>query len=320
MFKVINKEDQREEYYVNDEGLKHGEYKLYDDNCLFITANYINGELNGERISYEPNGDISIKMNFKNGKKNGEYISYIDYPEIDKICNYIDDVLHGPFLQYSYKNILIKDFNYNYGKLHGECKEYNFDGSNRTIINYDNDKINGEYKRYTNGQLDSISCYSDNDLLCSFEINNHRYLVIEDDIVNIISKVFIKIKNQHEEKKKLDIREQQLPPICKVELQIKTRKPKGCSCKKITSKSKNAKECSGCNDYHKNTCFELVCCDCGIHMCKNCQGTDKKCECYGICTNCSNNVNRGAHGWPCNDCNGWYCSNKCKKTSKCKEC
>jgi hypothetical protein len=56
-------------------------------------------------------------------------------------------------------------------------------------------------------------------------------------------------------------------------------------------------------------------------MCSKCSYKDDiECGCYGRCTNCNKNINRGENGWPCRKCDDWYCSDLCKKTSRCKDC
>ena len=67
---------------------------------------------------------------------------------------------------------------------------------------------------------------------------------------------------------------------------------------------------------------QTVCCDCSIELCKDCKNDDDiLCNCYGECTNCNIEVNRGENGWPCNECKSWLCSNCCEiKELKCIYC
>lgn len=97
------------------------------------------------------------------------------------------------------------------------------------------------------------------------------------------------------------------------------RKSKCKNCLEI-KKEKGKFKCYGCKISGCNDCIQLVCCDCGEIMCKKCIDDDEcKCGCYGNCSLCGNNVDRGNNGWPCNKCKKWYCSN-CISKSKCKEC
>ena len=67
-------------------------------------------------------------------------------------------------------------------------------------------------------------------------------------------------------------------------------------------------------------CVDVVCCDCCVSMCKDCANTDILCGCYGECYSCGRDVNRGSDGWPCNDCDKWYCSGCRYGDNECEEC
>lgn len=57
-----------------------------------------------------------------------------------------------------------------------------------------------------------------------------------------------------------------------------------------------------------------------VRMCGGCRKDDEiECGCYGNCSNCRTEVDRGKDGWPCMKCKKWYC-NKCKYISKCDDC
>ena len=71
-----------------------------------------------------------------------------------------------------------------------------------------------------------------------------------------------------------------------------------------------------------DTSVALVCCDCSVEWCNNCRivyENCKFCECYGECTGCGDDVNRGENGWPCSMCKKWLCEN-CNPKYGCKEC
>lgn len=98
---------------------------------------------------------------------------------------------------------------------------------------------------------------------------------------------------------------------------IKKMKCKNCL---ETKTEKGYRNCFSCESKGCNKCIEIVCCDCCVIMCKNCRNNDEiNCGCYGQCSSCRTNVDRGNDGWPCYKCKKWYCSN-CKNNSKCKEC
>jgi hypothetical protein len=85
-------------------------------------------------------------------------------------------------------------------------------------------------------------------------------------------------------------------------------------CKKCTLKC-DACEVRGCRE-----CVEFVCCDCGYNMCYECRNNEIDCGCYGKCCSCWVDINRGSEGWPCGECEKWYCHGCRRGDNPCKEC
>jgi hypothetical protein len=85
-------------------------------------------------------------------------------------------------------------------------------------------------------------------------------------------------------------------------------------CKKCTLKC-DACEVRGCKE-----CVEFACCDCGYNMCYECRNSEVDCGCYGRCYSCGDDVNRGSDGWPCGECEKWYCRGCRQCENSCKEC
>lgn len=85
-------------------------------------------------------------------------------------------------------------------------------------------------------------------------------------------------------------------------------------CKKCTLKC-DACEVRGCKE-----CVEFVCCDCGYNMCYECRNNEVDCGCYGKCCSCWVDINRGSEGWPCGECDKWYCHGCRQCDNPCKEC
>jgi hypothetical protein len=77
--------------------------------------------------------------------------------------------------------------------------------------------------------------------------------------------------------------------------------------------------CHACESRGCSVCVDVVCCDCAVSMCKECRNRDKLCGCYGSCYWCDRDVNRGSHGWPCNECDRWGCHD-CRLGNGCEEC
>ena len=74
-------------------------------------------------------------------------------------------------------------------------------------------------------------------------------------------------------------------------------------------------EIRGCRD-----CIDVVCCDCSVSMCDDCRNSDILCGCYGECYSCGREVDRGSDGWPCDDCDKWYCRGCRYGDNDCQEC
>jgi hypothetical protein len=91
-------------------------------------------------------------------------------------------------------------------------------------------------------------------------------------------------------------------------------KKKHLFCKKCTLK------CDACEERGCKDCVEFVCCDCSYNMCYQCINNEIDCGCYGHCYSCGVDVNRGSEGWPCGECEKWYCNGCRQGDNSCKEC
>jgi len=107
---------------------KEGEWKYFHNRSskIMMLENYVNGLVEGERVSYYDNGVVSEKLNFLNGKK------------------------HGKQLVYSVKGVLIKEFTYENDLLNGINKYYTGRGILAIEGMYKNDKKTGSWKYYDN--------------------------------------------------------------------------------------------------------------------------------------------------------------------------
>ena len=80
-----------EHYYVDENGLKQGQYKRY-----YITGQlekvgvYKDGKLNGSFKIYRENGQLMVESVFKNGYGNGHFKYYSEDGELEKDTVYKD--------------------------------------------------------------------------------------------------------------------------------------------------------------------------------------------------------------------------------------
>ena len=85
-------------------------------------------------------------------------------------------------------------------------------------------------------------------------------------------------------------------------------------CKKCTRK------CDACGERGCKECVEFACCDCDYNMCYECRNNEVDCGCYGECYSCGVDIDRGSDGWPCGECEKWYCRGCRDCDNPCKEC
>ena len=100
---------------------------------------------------------------------------------------------------------------------------------------------------------------------------------------------------------------------CVFTLGLPTKEPH-LFCKRCTG------TCFKCEEIGCDKCVDVVCCDCAVTMCNKCRNGDNLCGCYGACYHCDTDLNRGRNGWPCNECEKWYCHYCGLNNNSCKEC
>ncbi|WP_136481375.1 toxin-antitoxin system YwqK family antitoxin [Cognatitamlana onchidii] len=109
-----------------------GTWKYYQKNSneLLTIEHYNNqGELEGERLIYYPNRQVSEKQNYLNGK------------------------LDGLIVWYSKSGIVLKEMLYEKGELHGAARFFNASGQLICQGQYKRDKKDGVWKYYERGEL-----------------------------------------------------------------------------------------------------------------------------------------------------------------------
>ncbi|MEH6765738.1 MAG: hypothetical protein V7655_14635 [Aequorivita antarctica] len=91
---------------------------------VMMHENYVNGKLDGKKITYYPDGKITEETTYKNGIKEGEDNYYSPDGVLLKKLLYKEDQLQGTALYYdAYGNVVIEGF-YKDDKKHGLWKYY----------------------------------------------------------------------------------------------------------------------------------------------------------------------------------------------------
>lgn len=163
----------RESNYDYDK--RQGKYVVYKDSKVQYTANYNNGELNGEAIDYYENEKPFQKTTYEYGDVNGTITKYDEAGNLAIVLNYEDDKLISysyedetgkliPAIEINNPNMVIKAFyknkkpSINYtlknGQKEGAYIFYSALGSKITEESYSNGYLNGPRTNYyPNGKI-----------------------------------------------------------------------------------------------------------------------------------------------------------------------
>ena len=85
---------------------------------------YKNGKLDGMKVTYYTNGEITEETEYKNGIKNGKDNFYSPEGIQIKKLNYRNGLLQGPAYYYDSNGSILLEGNYKEGKKHGLWKHY----------------------------------------------------------------------------------------------------------------------------------------------------------------------------------------------------
>lgn len=116
---------------------RSGTWKYYHNNSdkIMMIENYLNGQLEGEKLTYYENGQVAEKANYEQGQLEGERILY------------------------SEKGVILEHLQYENGELHGVAKIYNGKGELVSEGTFKRDKHHGTWKYYENGSLKETKEY-----------------------------------------------------------------------------------------------------------------------------------------------------------------
>lgn len=130
--------------------------KFLSSNGKLISEGSMNGKLYvGKWIYYHNKVDAVMSTEFfnDNGNLEGEKIIYYPNGQVAERSYYKDGKLHGDSKWYSEKGILLKDFLYDNDELHGMAKYYDADGIILAEGEYQRDRKHDIWKYYEGGKL-----------------------------------------------------------------------------------------------------------------------------------------------------------------------
>ena len=103
-----------EEFQYTGDLIKHGVYRRYSPKGILIeSSNYINGQLEGERIIYNfDSGVKEISEIYRNDILNGRHIVFHSNGEMKSLGVYDNNVLSGPVKFYDTSGMLTEEFQF----------------------------------------------------------------------------------------------------------------------------------------------------------------------------------------------------------------
>lgn len=130
-----------EEYTVNKDGAKEGEYKRYfADGSLEELAQYKAGKLNGKRTIYHNNGNPEIEEIYINDVIDGEYLVFYSNGSPEIRATYTDGIMQGLLTRYYDSGEVMEEVIMEDNKEHGPFKEYYENG----VVQWEGTYMNGE--------------------------------------------------------------------------------------------------------------------------------------------------------------------------------
>ena len=152
---IVLDEDKFIVYYNYQNGLKEGQYIVYDTSYhILIKGNYLNDTISGFIEDYYANGQLKCTYVVENDKLNGDCISYYENGNIKEERKYINDKLVGDYKWY-YKNGQLRWY-IQQDDINPEIKRYKYYHENGNIANEGirvNEELDGIWNEYSEERL-----------------------------------------------------------------------------------------------------------------------------------------------------------------------
>ena len=148
--------------------------------------NYIDGEYDGEWISYYKNGELFVFGLYENGKKDGKWLSYHENGQKNSSENYQDDILHGDWYTYFENGQTKYKGKYVDGEKDGEWIVYYESGGKKIEEIYKDGLRDGKWIEYS-GDRQEIKkiTYRDGLLIKNYWTQENKNYHINDCIENV---------------------------------------------------------------------------------------------------------------------------------------
>lgn len=147
------------EYYNSNGELEGEKLVYYPDGKTAEKANYVNGKLEGKSTWYAKNGTVLKEFLYKNGEFDGESKYYDTNGNVKAVGLYKNGLKVGVWTYYEGKSIS-KKLNYKNGKLEGKTTWYIKNGKILKDLQYQRGLLHGECKYFDNlGNIESKGEY-----------------------------------------------------------------------------------------------------------------------------------------------------------------
>lgn len=111
-------------------------------------------ERQGEWLYFHKGSDkVMTREFYKDGKLDGEWMTYYPNGQVTELITYMGGIKEGSNRYYSPEGTLLKDLNYIKDQLDGEAIYYNAKGDMVIKGFYKNGKKNGLWITYANGEV-----------------------------------------------------------------------------------------------------------------------------------------------------------------------
>lgn len=141
----------------NTKGHKEGKWEYYYEDGKFAGEdNWKDGNENGEDITYNKYGNISIKAHYNAGKLEGEKITYFTIGHPSTIEHYKDGLKEGKIISYFSNGRVKIEAEMSKDVMNGLYKSFFEDGQPEVLAHYVNGEEEGSFiSYYDNGQLET---------------------------------------------------------------------------------------------------------------------------------------------------------------------
>jgi antitoxin component YwqK of YwqJK toxin-antitoxin module/Tfp pilus assembly protein PilF len=153
---------------VLDKGTGVLEFK-YPNGKTQWKINYKNSMMQGDLLSYYPNGKVLVTKTYVDDEPNGPVKFYYPSGQLKQESNFVNGNLHGNVIDYYEDGNIKSKFEYQYGAESGKTTFYYPNKQVQTEYSYKNDRLHGPTKYYSESGDLIVQKNFDNNTLISYQ-------------------------------------------------------------------------------------------------------------------------------------------------------